>query len=145
LHWIILSPTEDAPIHNRRSLGLYIESWEHPIDSRFDIVATKAGNDRIGEVHHGLDSASNLTSHQAGSEIAMLLVILCLICGLFSGAFTIALLFRRIAIALALTGPLMFSAIWIWWDWSKFRNKQLALGAFAVSFTLTFLALDREP
>ncbi len=145
MHWIILSPTEEPPIHNRRSLGLYIESWEHPIDSRCDIVATKAGNDRIGEVHHGLDSASNLTSHQAGSEIAMLLVILCLICGLFSGAFTIALLFRRIAIALALTGPLMFSAIWIWWDWSKFRNKQLALGAFAVSFTLTFLALDREP
>ncbi len=145
MHWTILSPTEEAPIDNRRRLGLYTESWERPIDSRCDIVAKKAGNDRIGEVHQGLDPALNLTSHQAGSEIAMLLVILCLICGLFSGAFTVALLFRRIAIALAVTGPLMFSAIWIWWEWSKFRNKQLALGAFAVGFTLTFLALDREP
>jgi hypothetical protein len=77
--------------------------------------------------------------------MVMIPVVLCLICGLFTGAFTVALLFRRIAIALAVTGPLVFSAIWIGWDWKAFRNKHLALGAFAVGFTLTFLALDREP
>ena len=72
-------------------------------------------------------------------------IVLSLVCGLFSGAFIVALLFRRIAIALAVAGPLLFSAIWIWRDWEIFRNKQMALGAFAVGFTLTFLALDREP
>jgi len=72
-------------------------------------------------------------------------VVLFLVCGLFGGAFTVALLFRRIAIALAITGPLLFSAIWIWWDWDKFHGKQFAFGAFAAGFTLTFLALDREP
>ncbi len=131
MQWTILSPTEESSLLDRGSLGPNIESWER--------------NDRIRELHQGPDSSSNLTNHDAVPEITMLLVILCLICGLFSGAFTVALLFRRIAIALAVTGPLMFSAIWIWWDWSKFRNKQLALGAFAVGFTLTFLALDREP
>jgi len=39
----------------------------------------------------------------------------------------------------------VFSALWIWWDWDAFRNKHMALGAFAVGFSLTFLALDREP
>ena len=72
-------------------------------------------------------------------------LILSLVCGLFSGTFAVALLFRRIAIALAITGPMIFSAIWIGWDWKNFRNRQFALGMFAVGFTLTFLALDREP
>jgi hypothetical protein len=66
-------------------------------------------------------------------------IALSLICGLFSGVFTVALLFRRIAIALAITGPLLFSAVWLWWDWDTIQNKQFALGAFAVGFTLTSL------
>lgn len=78
-------------------------------------------------------------------ELYALPVILFLITGLFCGAFTVALLFRRIAIALAVTGPLLFSAIWILWDWKKFHYKRYSLGAFAAGFTLTFLALDREP
>jgi len=79
------------------------------------------------------------------STLTVIPIVLFMICGLFSGIFIVALLFRRIAIALAVTGPLVFSAIWIWRDWEVFRNKQIALGAFAVGFTLTFLALDREP
>jgi len=81
----------------------------------------------------------------AVSTLALIPIVLSLICGLFSGTFIVALLFRRVAIALAVAGPLVFSAIWIWRDWEVFRNKQIALGAFAVGFTLTFLALDREP
>jgi len=79
------------------------------------------------------------------STLTVIPIVLFMICGLFSGTFIVALLFRRIAIALAVAGPLVFSAIWIWRDWEVFRNKQIALGAFAVGFTLTFLALDREP
>ena len=145
MHWTILSPTRESSLLDSASIGQSIENWKRPTDLRSDVVATEVGNDRIAEVHQGLDSALNPTNHEAVSEIEVLSVILCLICGLFSGAFTVALLFRRIAIALAVTGPLIFSAIWIWWDWNEFRNKQLALGAFVVGFTLTFLALDREP
>ena len=77
-------------------------------------------------------------------ELVALPAILFLTAGLFLGAFSVALLFRRIAIALAITGPLLFSAIWIVHDWKKFHGKRFALGAFAAGFTLTFLALDRE-
>ena len=63
---------------------------------------------------------------------------------MFSGIFAVSLVLRRIAVALAIAGPLLFSAVWTWWDWDTFRNKHLALGSFAVGFTLTFLALDRE-
>ena len=95
-------------------------------------------NDTYG--HETLDS-----SQQPGIELAALPVILSLITGLFLGAFSVALLFRRIAVALAITGPLLFSAIWILHDWKHFHGKRFALGAFAAGFTLTFLALDREP
>ncbi|OLC61769.1 hypothetical protein AUH73_06330 [archaeon 13_1_40CM_4_53_4] len=81
----------------------------------------------------------------AASKMTVIPIVLCLLCGIFSGTFTVALLFRRIAIALAIAGPVVFSALWIWWDWDAFRNKHMALGAFAVGFSLTFLALDREP
>jgi hypothetical protein len=78
-------------------------------------------------------------------DLVALPVTLFLITGLFLGAFSVALLSRRIAIALAITGPLLFSAIWIFHDWKNFHGKRFALGAFAAGFTLTFLALDREP
>ena len=74
-----------------------------------------------------------------------LFVLLGLVCGLFSGTFAVALLFRRIAIALAIAGPLIFSLIWMWKDWNSVQAKSLVLGAIATGFTLTFLALDREP
>src|SRR6266700_4324059 len=77
------------------------------------------------------------------SKMTIIPIVLCLLCGVFSGTFTIALLFRRIAVSLAIAGPVVFSALWIWWDWDAFRNKHMALGAFAVGFSLTFLALDR--
>lgn len=89
--------------------------------------------------HETLDS-----SQPPGIELVALPVILSLITGLFLGAFSVALLFRRIAVALAITGPLLFSAIWILHDWKNFHGKRFALGAFAAGFTLTFLALDRE-
>ncbi|MBO0888558.1 hypothetical protein J2P12_05595 [Candidatus Bathyarchaeota archaeon] len=79
------------------------------------------------------------------SNLDALSIVLFLIVGLLSGAFSVALLFRRIAIALAVTGPLLFSAVWVCWEWKKFGSKRFAFGAFAVGFTLTFLALDREP
>ena len=78
------------------------------------------------------------------SNLDILSILLFLILGLFMGAFSVALLFRRIAIALAVTGPIVFSVVWIGWEWKKFGSKQFALGAFAVGFSLTFLALDRE-
>jgi hypothetical protein len=87
---------------------------------------------------------SDVPNH-VSATLSLIPIVLSLTCGLFSGAFIVALLFRRIAIALAVTGPLVFSAIWIWRDWEIFRNRQIALGAFAVGFTLTLLALDREP
>lgn len=90
--------------------------------------------------HETLDSPQ-----PPGIELTALPIILFLIAGLFLGAFSVALLFRRIAIALAITGPLLFSAIWILHDWKNFHGKRFALGAFAAGFTLTFLALDREP
>lgn len=74
-----------------------------------------------------------------------LFVLLGLVCGLFSGTFAVALLFRRIAIALAIAGPLIFSLIWMWKDWNHVQGRSLVLGAIATGFTLTFLALDREP
>jgi len=92
-----------------------------------------------------LAKGSSGSLDDVASTIVLIPIMLSLICGLFSGAFIVALLFRRVAIALAVAGPLLFSAIWIWRDWEVFRNKQIALGAFAVGFTLTFLALDREP
>ncbi len=79
------------------------------------------------------------------SGMTIIAFTLFLICGLFGGAFAVTLLLRRLAVALAIAGPLLFSAVWIWWDWDKFPNKQLALGAFVTGFTLTFLSLDREP
>ena len=84
------------------------------------------------------------SSQPPGIELVALPVILFLITGLFLGAFGVALLFRRIAIALAITGPLLFSAIWILHDWKNFHGKRFALGALAAGFTLAFLALDRE-
>ena len=84
------------------------------------------------------------SSQTPGIELAALPLILFLITGLFLGAFSVALLFRRIAIALAITGPLLFSAISILHDWKNFHGKRFAIGAFATGFTLTFLALDRE-
>ena len=77
-------------------------------------------------------------------ELVALPAVLFFVAGLFMGAFTLALLFRRIAIALAVTGPLLFSTIWILWDWKRFQSRHIALGAFAVGFTLAFLSLDRE-
>src|SRR5438034_1065747 len=53
----------------------------------------------------------------AASKMTIIPIVLCLLCGVFSGTFTVALLFRRIAIALAIAGPVVFSALWIWWDW----------------------------
>src|SRR5437899_12905000 len=79
------------------------------------------------------------------STLTVIPIVLFMICGLFSGTFIVALLFRLIAIALAVAGPLVFSAIWIWRDWEVLRNKHIALGAFAVRFHLKFLALGRAP
>src|SRR5438552_7684165 len=79
------------------------------------------------------------------STLTVIPIVLFMICGLFSGTFIVALLFRRIAIALAVAGPLVFSAIWIWRGWGVFRNKKIGLGAFAVSFTLKLLPLGRGP
>src|SRR5438094_9804173 len=81
----------------------------------------------------------------AASKMTIIPIVLCLLCGVFSGTFTVALLFRRIAIALAIAGPVVFSALWIWWYWDAFRNKHMALGVFAVGFCLNFFALDSEP
>src|SRR5207244_6320105 len=77
------------------------------------------------------------------STLTVIPIVLFMICGLFSGTFIVALLFRRIAIALAVAGPLVFSAIWIWRGWEVFRNKKIALGGFALGFKLTFLGLAR--
>jgi hypothetical protein len=79
------------------------------------------------------------------STLVLIPITLALICGLFSGAFIVGLLIRRIVIALAVAGPLIFSSIWIWREWAGLRDKKMAVGAFALGFTLTFLALDREP
>lgn len=108
------------------------------------LTAEPSGLDKdFSQLPRGQETPS--TSENISPELYALPVILFLITGLFCGAFTVALLFRRIAIALAVTGPLLFSAIWILWDWRHFQKKQYAFGAFAVGFTLTFLALDREP
>src|SRR5439155_10630119 len=79
------------------------------------------------------------------STLTVIPIVLVMICGLFSGTFIVALLFSRIAIALAVAGPLVFSAIWIWRDWEGFGNKQSAVGPFGVGFALTCLAVDGEP
>src|SRR2546427_11422806 len=73
------------------------------------------------------------------STLTVIPIVLFMICGLFSGTFIVALLFRRIAIALAVAGPLVFSAIWIWRGWGGFWNKQMDVGAFSAGVTLTFL------
>lgn len=104
---------------------------------------TKQGLDEeFFRLTYGPETLSS--SERPEIELVALPVILFLITGLFLGTFSVALLFRRIAVALAITGPLLFSAIWIVHDWKHFRGKRFALGAFAVGFTLTFLALDRE-
>src|SRR5205809_3105427 len=81
----------------------------------------------------------------AASKMTFIPIFLCLLCGVCSGTYTVALLFRRIAIALTIAGPVVFSALWLWWESDAFRYKHKAVGAFAVGFSLTFLALDREP
>ena len=86
----------------------------------------------------------NGSSKNELSNLDVIAILLFLVLGLLSGAFSVALLFRRIAIALAVTGPMLFSVVWVGWEWKKLGNKQLALGTFALGFTLTFLALDRE-
>src|SRR5256885_6611167 len=65
------------------------------------------------------------------STLTVIPIVLFMICGLFSGTFIVALLFRRIAIALAVAGPLVFSAIWIWRRAAGFPSKKTALPAFA--------------
>src|SRR2546430_4371276 len=79
------------------------------------------------------------------STLTVIPIVLFMICGLFSGIFIVALLFRRIAIALAVAGPLVFSAIWIWRGRGVFPNKNNLLGAFSLGLTLTLLPLGREP
>src|SRR5256712_10741131 len=61
------------------------------------------------------------------STLTVIPIVLFMICGLFSGTFIVALLFRRIAIALAVAGPLVFSAIWIWRGLGGFLKKKNAL------------------
>src|SRR5207247_8907371 len=80
----------------------------------------------------------------AASKMTIIPIVLCLLCGVFSGTFTVALLFRRIAIALAIAGPVVFSALWIWWDWDACRAKHMALRGFAVAFSLTVLDMESE-
>jgi hypothetical protein len=113
--------------------------WQH----RSPTSEPSRPNNGFSETPHNyqkMDSSENIRF-----DLVALPVILFLITGLFLGAFSVALLFRRIAIALAIIGPLLFSAIWILHDWKSFHGKRFALGAFAAGFTLTFLALDREP
>lgn len=94
-----------------------------------------------------IDRASAQNEHPGEVQVSTtaLFVLLGLVCGLFSGTFAVALLFRRIAVALAVAGPLIFSLIWMWKDWNNVQARSLVLGAIATGFTLTFLALDREP
>src|SRR2546426_12714088 len=75
------------------------------------------------------------------STLTVIPIVLFMICGLFSGIFIVALLFRRIAIALAVAGPLVFSAIWIWRGLGVFLKKKNWLWAFALGFPLTLLPL----
>src|SRR5256885_16723061 len=78
------------------------------------------------------------------STLTVIPIVLFMICGLFSGIFIVALLFRRIAIALAVAGPLVFSAIWIWRGWGGFLYKQKAPVGLGVGVPLTLFALDTE-
>src|SRR5256885_15691738 len=71
------------------------------------------------------------------STLTVIPIVLFMICGLFSGTFIVALLFRRIAIALAVAGPLVFSAIWIWRGWGGFRKKNRLAGGLSPGLTLT--------
>src|SRR2546428_11314104 len=71
------------------------------------------------------------------STLTVIPIVLFMICGLFSGTFIVALLFRRIAIALAVAGPLVFSAIWIWRGWGVFFNKKNRVLGFAGGCSLT--------
>src|SRR2546425_5498492 len=75
------------------------------------------------------------------STLTVIPIVLFMICGLFSGTFIVALLFRRIAIALAVAGPLVFSAIWIWRGRGGFRNKKNPACGVARRLHLTVLGL----
>src|SRR5947199_8423973 len=74
------------------------------------------------------------------STLTVIPIVLFMICGLFSGIFIVALLFRRIAIALAVAGRLVFSAIWIWRVLDVFRHPKIVLGVFSLVFSLSSLA-----
>src|SRR2546427_4221537 len=77
------------------------------------------------------------------STLTVIPIVLFMICGLFSGTFIVALLFRRIAIALAVAGPLVFSAIWIWRGWAWFWEKKKVRGASAPGVFPSLLSLGR--
>src|SRR2546427_12394126 len=77
------------------------------------------------------------------STLTVIPIVLFMICGLFSGIFIVALLFRRIAIALAVAGPLVFSAIWIWRAWGDLRTKQRALWRVRARLILKLLRIVR--
>src|SRR2546428_13674610 len=77
------------------------------------------------------------------STLTVIPIVLFMICGLFSGTFIVALLFRRIAIALAVAGPLVFSAIWIWRGGGGFCNKKNVLWAVVLGVTPTLLSLGQ--
>src|SRR2546421_12478459 len=79
------------------------------------------------------------------STLTVIPIVLFMICGLFSGTFIVALLFRRIAIALAVAGPLVFSAIWIWRDRGVFRKQQTCLGGVPPGLTQQFPPLGNGP
>src|SRR2546430_16317054 len=79
------------------------------------------------------------------STLTVIPIVLFMICGLFSGTFIVALLFRRIAIALAVAGPLVFSAIWIWRGWGGVPNKNTAPVGLAVGSSLKVLPSGPEP
>src|SRR2546422_3206541 len=77
------------------------------------------------------------------STLTVIPIVLFMICGLFSGTFIVALLFRRIAIALAVAGPLVFSAIWIWRGWGGFLKKKNWLCGFPPCVSLKFPPLSQ--
>src|SRR2546422_11007841 len=79
------------------------------------------------------------------STLTVIPIVLFMICGLFSGTFIVALLFRRIAIALAVAGPLVFSAIWIWRAWVVFPKKNIDVGDVGFGFPLNFVLSHLGP
>lgn len=145
---LILAPrTRDHYFSRRDQLSWFIrEKWNlkvHAVASPTELNRKISSSSCKVTAYVGTGQTEHSEDSIPGTVAIPL--ILSLVCGLFSGTFAVALLFRRIAIALAIIGPMIFSAIWIGWDWKNFRNKEFALGMFAVGFTLTFLALDREP